>query len=159
MKPDDLYTFEISVHHHPDSVLLPAAPYADAWGTWSTVAVPHDTLAVPLAMSFDDAIERLGRLDRMYAEPDGSFVWVSRREGLSWQVDGTVFDRSGRVVLVDMKGSCPPADFDRLLSCFGWPGERLLFQLVRPAVFLEENSFRSHALARGMAPSGKILRG
>lgn len=159
MRPDDLYTFEISVHHRPDEGLLPAAPYADAWGAWPTVAVPHDTLAVPLAMSFDDAIERLGRLERMYAEPDGSFVWASRREGLSWQVDGNVFDRSGRVVLVDMKGNCPPADFDLLLSCFGWPAERLLFQLVRPAVFLEENSFRSHALARGMAASGKILRG
>jgi hypothetical protein len=97
----------------------------------------------------------LSRLERMYAEPDGSFVWVSSREGLSWQVDGNVFDREGRVVLVDMKGVCPPDDFDRLLACFGWPAERLLVQLVRPAVFLEEAIFRRHASARGAVWPGQ----
>jgi hypothetical protein len=119
------------------------------------VLPPHEALAVPLAITFEDAVDRLSRLERMYAEPDGSFVWVSSREGLSWQVDGNLFDREGRVVLVDMKGSCPPDDFDRLLACFGWPAERLLFQLVRPAVFLEEASFRRHAEARGAVRPGQ----
>jgi hypothetical protein len=83
---------------------------------------------------------------------------VSAREGLYWQVDGNVFDRDGRVVLVDMKGSCPPEEFDRLLACFGWPGEPLLFQLVRPAVFLEESVFRRHAEARGVILPGQDMR-
>lgn len=146
-----LYTFEISLHHRPQEGVAPAAAYADAWGAWPSVMLPHDLLAKPLAISFDESIDRLGRLERMYAEPDGSFVWTSQRDGLSWQVDGNVFDRAGHVALVDAKGSCPPEEFDRLLACFGWPAERLLFQLVRPAVFLEEPVFRRHALARGAA--------
>lgn len=153
-----VYTFEISLHRHPAEALVKGAPLADAWGTWPTVTAPHELLVVPLAISFDEAIERLCRLDRMYAEPDGSFVWVSPREGLSWQVDGNVFDREGRVVLIDMKGTCPPADFDRLLTCFGWPAEPLLFQLVRPAVFLEEPAFRRHAEARGAVQPGQDVR-
>jgi hypothetical protein len=153
-----LYAFESSLHRHPGAGLTPRRPHADAWGTWPTVTVPHELLAVPLAISFDEAIARLSQLERMYAEPDGSFVWVSAREGLSWQVDGNVFDRDGRVVLVDMKGSCPPEEFDRLLACFGWPGEPLLFQLVRPAVFLEESVFRRHAEARGVILPGQDMR-
>lgn len=153
-----LYTFEISLHRHPGEGLSEGDAHTDAWGTWPTVTAPHELLAVPLAISFDEAIERLAMLDRMYAEPDGSFVWVSPREGLSWQVDGNVFDRDGRVLLVDLKGSCPPADFDQLLACFGWPAEPLIFQLVRPAVFLEEPVFRRHAEARGAIRPGQDVR-
>lgn len=153
-----LYAFEISLHRHPAEALAEGGSHADAWGTWPTVQPSHEALAVPLAIAFEDALDCLGRLERMYAEPDGSFVWVSRREGLSWQVDGNVFDRDGRVVLVDMKGSCPPDDFDRLLACFGWPAEGLLFQLVRPAVFLQEATFRRHAAARGAVWPGQDMR-
>lgn len=149
-----LYVFESSLHRHPGDGLTLDRPHVDAWGTWPTVTVPHELLAVPLMVTFDEVIDRLSQLERMYAEPDGSFVWVSAREGLSWQVDGNVFDRNGRVVLVDTKGSCPPEEFDRLLACFGWPGEPLLFQLVRPAVFLEESAFRRHAAARGAIRPG-----
>ena len=153
-----LYAFDISLHRHPAEGLPEGGAHTDAWGTWPTVQPQHEVLAVPLAISFEDAVDCLSRLERMYAEPDGSFVWVSSREGLSWQVDGNVFDRGGRVVLVDMKGSCPPDDFDRLLACFGWPAEGLLFQLVRPAVFLEEAAFRRHAAARGAIRPGQDMR-
>jgi hypothetical protein len=116
------------------------------------LVVPHEQLAVPMAVGFDDALARLAGLARMYAEPDGSFVWASPREGLSWQVDGNLFDKDGRVLLADMKGSCPPVEFDLLLRCFGWPEQKLMMQLVRPAVFLEEHIFRRHALARAATP-------
>lgn len=151
MSPGDhgpLYAFEISLHGRSGAEA--AAPrHADAWGSWPALAVPHEQLGRPMAISFDDAIVRLSALERMYAEPDGSFVWTSGREGLSWQVDGNLFDKDGRVLLVDMKGSCPPADFDRLLRCFGWPDQQVMMQLVRPAVFLDEAVFRRHAQARG----------
>lgn len=153
-----LYAFDCSLHRHPGEGLAGGGFHDDVWGTWPTVMISHERLTAPLAISFDESIERLSRLDRMYAEPDGSFVWVSAREGLSWQVDGNVFDRAGRVVLVDMKGSCPPEDFDQLLACFGWPAEPLLFQLVRPAVFLEETVFRRHAAARGAVRPGQDRR-
>ncbi|MDA1038754.1 MAG: hypothetical protein O3A37_00485 [Planctomycetota bacterium] len=143
------YAFEISLHRHPAEDLRQGSPHTDVWGTWPTVSIPHEMLVVPLAISFDDCLKRLETLERMFVEPDGSFVWVSPREGLRWQVDGNVFDRNGRVLLIDMRGSCPADDFERLLTCCGWPAEKLVFQLVRPAVFLEEYAFRQHAEARG----------
>jgi hypothetical protein len=94
----------------------------------------------------------------MYAEPDGSFVWTSPRDGLWWQVDGNACEKEGRVLLVDLKGSCPASEFDRLLAAFGWPQQAMIMQLVRAAVFLDEPTFRRHALCRGTAGDGQTLR-
>ena len=48
---DDLYAFEITLHgRSTEAANLPhAESYADAWGTWPTLAVSHDLLAVPMA--------------------------------------------------------------------------------------------------------------
>ena len=156
-----LFAFEITLHRRCigcGTDRLADRVYADAWGEWPTLSVPRDELSLSMAIDFDEAFARLVTLERMYAEPDGSFVWTSGREGLSWQVDGNAFEKAGRVLLVDLKGSCPPEAFDRLLSCFGWPQESLMMQLVRPALFLEEAIFRQHALARGIAGDGETLR-
>jgi hypothetical protein len=160
MTTEPLYAFDITLHRLDPERVGPHAGsvHADAWGSWPALDVPHDALAVPLGIGFDEAFDRLGRLERMYAEPDGSFVWTSPREGVSWQVDGNAFERNGRVLLVDLKGSCPPREFDRLLEAFGWPAEWMLVQLSRPAVFLDEATFRRHALARGAAGDGENLR-
>ena len=157
----DLYAFEITLHRlavGPDGLSHPAGEHVDAWGSWPTLAVSHDLLSVPMAIGFDEALGRLGRLERMYVEPDGSFVQTSRSGGAAWQIDGNAAEKDGRVLLVDLKGSCPPPEFDRLLEGFGWPVERLMIQLVRAAVFLDEAAFRRHALARGAAGDGKALR-
>ncbi len=150
MTHDALYTFDVSIHARPAEAES-AGIYRDAWGEWMTLDVPRAALATPLAVDFDVFLARLADLERMYAEPDGSFVWTSPREGLSWQVDGNAAERAGRVLLVDLRGSCPPADLDRLLVALGWPDQRLMFELLRPAVFLAEETFRGHARARGSA--------
>ena len=157
MSGDDLLAFDISLHARCAEAAS-GGDHRDAWGAWPTLDVPHAALAVPMAVTFDDAFERLAALERMYAEPDGSFVWTSPREGRSWQVDGNAFERDGRVLLVDLKGSCPEAAFDRLLTAFGWPAQPLMVQLVRPAVFLEEDAFRRHARCRAAAGDGKTMR-
>jgi hypothetical protein len=158
--PEELYAFDITLHGRGPGVTdaPPHDSHTDAWGRWPMLAVPRDQLAVPMATGFDEVIERLSRLDRMYAEPDGSFVWTSPRQGLWWQVDGNAFDKDGRVLLADLKGSCPAADFDRLLAAFGWPQQAMMMQLVRPAVFLDEKTFRRHACCRGIAGDGQTLR-
>jgi len=86
------------------------------------------------------------------------FVWTSAAADRAWQVDGNLFERAGRVLLVDLKGSCPAADFDRLLTAFGWPDEALMVGLVRAGVFLDEPTFRRHATGRGAAGDGQTLR-
>lgn len=154
---DDIYAFDVTLHRLPEAS-VPGPPHTDVWGTWPTLAVGHDEMSQPLAGGFDEAFARLGLLERMFAEPDGSFVWTSPREGLSWQVDGNAFEKDGRVLFVDLKGSCPPEAFDRLLSAFGWPAQAVMVHLVKPAVFLDEQTFRRHAAARGAAGDGETLR-
>ncbi|MFM8952739.1 MAG: hypothetical protein ACKOOF_06725 [Planctomycetaceae bacterium] len=157
MTRQPLYAFDITLHARPAEA-RESGDYVDAWGDWPTLDVPRDALATPLRVGFDTAFGRLEALERMFAEPDGSFVWTSTREGLAWQVDGNAFERDGRVLLCDLRGSCPPAEFDRLLEAFGWPAEPVMMQLVRPAVFLAEATFRRHALRRGEVGDGQTLR-
>jgi hypothetical protein len=97
--------------------------------------------------SFEEARARLSKIERMYSEPDGSFVWASSRKGPPWQIDGNLYDRDGRLLFVDLKGTCPAAQFDRLLQALGWPETILMFQLTRQAVFLDEAEFRRFAEA------------
>lgn len=157
MPTDDLYAFDISLHARAAEADA-GGSHRDAWGEWPILRVPHAALATPMTIQFDEAFVRLASLERMFTEPDGSFVWTSPREGRSWQVDGNAFERDGRVLLVDLKGTCPAAGFDRLLAAFGWPDQPLMVQLVRPAVFLDEATFRRHARCRAAARDGKSVR-
>jgi hypothetical protein len=62
------------------------------------------------------------------------------------------------VLLVDLKGACPADRFDALLAAFGWPEQPLMVQLVRPAVFLDMETFRRHAVSRWTDGPGKTVR-
>jgi hypothetical protein len=110
-----------------------------------TLSATSADLATPLPVSFEQASEALGKLERLYFEPDGSLVWVSSQGEPAWQVDGNLFDRDGRLMFVDLKGTCPGEPFDRLISAFGWPATAIMFQLLREAVFLDEAEFRRFA--------------
>ncbi len=139
-----MYRFHTTVHARPASAVAgPTVPIAGQ--DVATLNVPQAALAEPLAINFEEAAERLGQLDRLFIEPDGSFVWASPQAGPPWQIDGNLFDRNGRLLFVDLKGSCPPEQFDRLLSALGWPATPLMFQLVREAVLLDEAEFRRWA--------------
>jgi hypothetical protein len=157
---DDFYAFDITLHGRAAATEDAPRPssHVDPRGTWPTLAVSRELLTQPMAIGFDEALARLAGLERMYVEPDGSFVWASPREGRWWQVDGNAFEKDGRVLLADLKGSCPAVEFDRLLGAFGWPSQPLLMQLVRAAVFLDEPTFRRHARARWIAGDGETLR-
>lgn len=149
--------FEATLHPRPAEAVQ-GGQFEDDRGAWPRLDVPRESLGRPLAAGFDEALARLAALPRLYAEPDGSFVWTSPAAERPWQVDGNLFERDGRVLLVDLKGSCPAADFDLLLAAFGWPSEPVMFELVRAGVFLDEPAFRRHAAARGAAGDGQTLR-
>jgi hypothetical protein len=144
-----LLSFHATLHaRSPDvsqgiSLVLRGEPTA-------TLVVPPAALAHAFAISFEQAAAALEQLGRMFVEPDGSFVWVSSDEPNvagepRWQIDGSLFDRNGRLLLVDIKGSCTEAEFDRLLAALGWPETPLMFELTREAVFLDEAEFRRYA--------------
>ena len=58
----------------------------------------------PIETSFEAAEARLCNLERVYFEPDGSFV-CSRESG-STQVFGMLYDASGRLQYCELRGQC-----------------------------------------------------
>ena len=108
----------------------------------ATVALSPQQQSEPFPISFETAAERSSKLTRMFFEPDGSFVWVSANgTEPAWQLDGVVNDRAGRVVSVEVRGTCPRAAFEQMLGIFDWPETPLLIQLVQTAVFVEVAEF------------------
>ncbi len=110
---------------------------------------PESTRA--LAVTFDQAAAALQQLERLFIEPDGSFVWTGLgASGEPWQVDGNLIDRGDALAYVELKGRCPNEQFDRLLSAFKWPQEALAFNLLQRGVTISETEFRKlAATARG----------
>ena len=109
-----------------------------------------DPNAAGLSVTFEEALAALARLDRLFIEPDGSFVWTGATvEGEAWQVDGNLIDRGECLAYVELKGICPEVQFDSLLSALGWPEIGLAFQLQKRGVFLQEAEFRRLASSEG----------
>ena len=144
-----MYTFYVTVHALPAD--CSPGPVIELGGrTLHTLNIARETLSkTPMSTSFEETRERLSSLVRMYCEPDGSFVWVSSQGEPSWQVDGNLYDLAERLLFIDLKGTCPGEALDQLLTAFGWPAMRVMFQLTREAVFLDEAEFRHHAVERG----------
>jgi hypothetical protein len=140
-----MYEFFITVHAQPPGAA--AGPNIELKGhSLGTLHVDSEALSTTtMSCTFEAARAKLEGLPRMFCEPDGSFVWVSPQAAPPWQVDGNLYDRNERLLFVDLKGSCPADEFDRFLSALGWPATRLMFQLTREAVFLEEAEFRRYA--------------
>jgi hypothetical protein len=92
--------------------------------------------------TFEETAAALSRLDRLFFEPDGSFVWT---DGRGSQLDGTVFDRDEHVVWVDARGVCPSDVLNHVLSSVGWPGTPIRFEMVRQGRFLDDLEFRRTA--------------
>jgi len=141
----NMVSFFITIHAQPP--VTEAGPEVTLRGrTHSTLAVSPETLSTTtFEGSFETVMARLASLERMFCEPDGSFVWVSPQGEPAWQLDGNLYDLHQRLLFVDLKGSCPVGPFDQFLNTLGWPATRLLFQLTREAVFLSEAEFRRYA--------------
>ena len=153
-----MYAFECSLHALPDSkVPVSGETLTDSCGQWPTLLIAQDQLITPLPIGFDDVLNQLNTLPRLYAEPDGSFVWTSPQENTRWQVNGNLYERNDSVLFVEIKGSCPASEFDQLLAGFLPDEKACVVQLTRPAVFVTVEVFRAHAGARGQAGDGASL--
>lgn len=133
--------FHVTLHARP-SEPLEHGFFDRAGQRYTALRVPPALVCVPFAVTFEQAAEALGRLPRMFVEPDGSFVWVSSRQAAAWQVDGVLYDRDQRLLYVDLQGRCPEWEFDQLLAAVGWPATPVMFLLVHEAAFLDEVEFR-----------------
>ncbi|HEY2837808.1 MAG TPA: hypothetical protein VGJ26_01575 [Pirellulales bacterium] len=141
-----MYTFQISLHARSDEVTA-GGELLRAGSDYPTLCVPNCALLATFPYSFETVAAELASLGRLYIEPDGSFVWVSSKADLQWQVDGVLYDRDERLLFVDLKGSCPTEEFDRILTACGWPATPVMMQLTHEAVFVDEETFRELASA------------
>jgi hypothetical protein len=136
-----MLSFHATLHARPESAVEREA--VDVGGrTLTPLAVSQEAMGTPFSVDFESVVAKFEQFERMFVEPDGSFVWVAARDMPAWQVDGQLFDRSGRLLFIDLKGSCPVAELDRLLTATGWPAVRVMFQLARQAVFVSDAEFR-----------------
>jgi hypothetical protein len=105
-----------------------------------------------LPVTFEQAAEALAQLERLFIEPDGSFVWTGQdADGESWQVDGNLIDRGDALAYAEVKGRCPAKQFDRLLAAFGWPHAPLAFHLPQRGVMVSESELRKLATSEAGA--------
>ena len=139
-----MYSFHVTIHARDEDVGSGEEIHLNG-RTFSELVVPHEALSTPMRVSFEQASAALAALPRLYIEPDGSFVWTSPAESSAWQVDGNLYDRGDRLLFVDLKGTCPTAEFDLLLRALGCPAGSIMFQLVHEAIFLDDAEFRRYA--------------
>lgn len=151
------YAFHATLHPRPPDA-VPGPQHHDAWGEWPTLARPPGAPLDCFPVGFEAALSGLGVVPRLFVEPDGALVWTGGVPPAAWQVDGTLCERNGRLAACELKGSCPPQAFDLLLGACGWPGVPVMVELVRAGVYLDEQTFRRHAQARGTAGDGQTLR-
>lgn len=93
--------------------------------------------------TWEQAATQLESLERMIFEPDGSWIWSGATDGQQWHVNGHLFDFAQQLHRVELHGWCPADQFDRLLTCFGWPETAISFEMVREGLQVSENEFRT----------------
>jgi hypothetical protein len=114
---------------------LPLATRIVDSGTWTS----------RFAITFEQALDQLQPLDRMFIELDGSFVWrdqwpdASKVLKANWQLDGMIYDQAGRIQRLEVKGDAPLAVWEELFAVFGWPQQPLLAQLVDHQSWIDLN--------------------
>jgi len=140
-----MYQFYVTIHAEPPGAARGEPIQVADQEVTPLVIDPASLAATPLEVSFEAAVATLETFERMFVEGDGSLVWTSSHGEEAWQVDGNLYDRDGRLLFVDLKGTCPPQQFEQFLAALGWPQIRLMFQLTREAVFLDEAEFRRYA--------------
>jgi hypothetical protein len=142
-----LYSFDAVVHARPAKPAPGKIVLLDGTEV-PTLAVTANDANRGFARTFEEVEAAAARLERMYFEPDGSFVWRSSAGEPAWQLDGMVYDRDGRVLYVELRGACSPDGLDAFLATLGWPGAPVMFQRKREAVYLDEPTFRRLAAAK-----------
>lgn len=104
-------------------------------GTESITAL-EVTQPDPLDITFEKLFESIVDWERMFLEPDGSFVW----SGVDWQLDGQINDGGATVDHIELKGSCPLRQWQTFVQVLGGP-QKLLIQLVREGIFVSATYF------------------
>jgi len=145
-----LYHFAASIHRRPPDAKV-KGPIQLSRGSFRPLQIASNELDLPLPISFEEAYQQLEHFERLFIEPDGSFVHGGAQDSARWQLDGHLYDRGRKLLYMELKGSCPEAALDRLLSVLSWPATELVFQLIDAGVVLDELEFRRWAKTKPSA--------
>ena len=142
--------FHIILHRAPQSLPAIRNLNEEFSGHSGPAGIP-DQLSEPLPVTFEQAIDALQALPRMFIEPDGSFVWVAEVDSEPWQLDGQLHDGLGHLATVEIKGQVGADRWSQLVQCFGSENVPLLVQFVREGRFMTELEFRHDWLSNDRA--------
>jgi len=70
----------------------------------------------PIPADFESIAENLQKVERLYFEMDGSFIWTGEDGEFRWQLDGMLYDAAGVIQYVDIQGWCPLREWLSLLN-------------------------------------------
>jgi hypothetical protein len=140
-----IYVSRFHIHCYSVAGHSVAGPSSDsrreAGGTGHGVS--GDT-GIFMQISFEEVAEQLSKLDRMYFEMDGSFVWTGNdSDGDSWQLDGMVYDHNNFVQRIELKGRLPKEKWRSLTQVFGWPQQPLTIHDIDTGQFISVLQFES----------------
>ena len=144
-----MYHFHASIHARPDDC-QPGPPLEAAGERFATCSFrPSGWARARSRRSFEEVAAELARLERMYIEPDGSFVWVSSH-GEAALADRWQFARSPGAGAVGRRQGKLPGRAIRPVARRRWAGRgrRSYFNWSDAAVFLDEAEFRRWALLK-----------
>ena len=83
--------FHVTIHAQPSQAASWEQIFVESCSV-PVLRLAADELSAAFAVTFDDVAKRLTELDRLFFEPDGSFVWVSNNGPTEWQLDGLLND-------------------------------------------------------------------
>lgn len=142
-------------------ILYPAPP-CDQLSAGPTLRVDNQPLrTVRLAsgaqprlfsMSFEQLQARLEAHPQSHFEPDGSFLWsgVDNEGEGAWQLTGMLYDAAGRLQRIEIRGTCPLANWRQWLNLLDWPMQPLIIQLLEDGCLVMpdecENLWRAEIL-------------
>ncbi len=105
---------------------------------------------VPLSVSWEVALDRLMQLPRMFAEPDGSFLWSGEENnGGPWQLEGTLFDDGQVVRRVELAGNCSLARWQVFLAALDCDWHSISLESLNDNCVFAGDWLRSQALDAG----------
>lgn len=69
-----------------------------------------------IAQTFEGFIQAISGWDGMYAEWDGSWVWVFYENQDRYQLDGMLYDQGGVIEYMEIKGRATRAAWEKICS-------------------------------------------
>jgi hypothetical protein len=103
----------------------------------SVLCSEADISASNFSITFEQSVQRLQHLQRLFIELDGSFVWCGQADEQAWQIDGMLYDSQERVQRLELKGDGPPQAWRSLLNSLDWPQQRVLAHWIEWQCFEE----------------------